>query len=116
MSVHALLMRARAAYYIYWQRFAGRADYKHNNNNNYKNHVGCRDDTMPKNCRYKKALRGGLQQSSATLKTKDVGIGLRKIVVSILLAVPSGIYSFWHGVIPTSYFIFILVLLIFMQA
>ena len=25
---------------------------------------------------------------------------------SLLLAVPSCIYSFWHGVIPTSYFIF----------
>ena len=30
-----------------------------------------------------------------------------------LLAVPSCIYSFWHGVISTSYFIFILVSLIF---
>ena len=27
-------------------------------------------------------------------------------MLSILLAVPSCIYSFWHGVIPTSYFIF----------
>ena len=25
---------------------------------------------------------------------------------SLLLTVPSCIYSFWHGVIPTSYFIF----------
>ena len=30
-------------------------------------------------------------------------------MLSLLLAVPSCIYSFWHGVIPTSYFIFILV-------
>ena len=34
-------------------------------------------------------------------------------IPSLLLAVPSCIYSFWHGVIPTSYFIFILVSLIF---
>ena len=27
-------------------------------------------------------------------------------MLSHLLAVPSCIYSFWHGVIPTSYFIF----------
>ena len=34
-------------------------------------------------------------------------------MLSLLLAVPSCIYSFWHGVIPTSYFDFILVSLIF---
>ena len=33
-------------------------------------------------------------------------------MLSLLLAVPSCIYSFWHGVIPTSYFIFTLVSLI----
>ena len=27
-------------------------------------------------------------------------------MLSLLLAVPSCIHSFWHGVIPTSYFIF----------
>ena len=27
----------------------------------YKNEVGCRDDTMQKNCRCKKALRGGVR-------------------------------------------------------
>ena len=30
-------------------------------------------------------------------------------MLSLLLAVRSCIYSFWHGVIPTSYFIFTLV-------
>ena len=30
----------------------------------------------------------------------------------LLLAVPSCIYSFWHGVIPTAYFIFIFVYLL----
>ena len=34
-------------------------------------------------------------------------------MLSLLLAVPSCIYSVWYGVIPTSYFIFILVSLIF---
>ena len=60
---------------------------------------------------YKKALQGrveSMQQSSATPKNKDVGRGLRKIVACSqpYLAVLSCIYSFWHGVIPTSYFIF----------
>ena len=32
-------------------------------------------------------------------------------MLSLLLAVPSCIYSFWYGVIPTSYFIFILIFL-----
>ena len=30
-------------------------------------------------------------------------------MLSLLLAVPSCIYIFWHGIIPSSYFIFILV-------
>ena len=39
-----------------------------------------------------------------TPKNKDVGRGLRKIVAysQPYLAVLSCIYSFWHGVIPTS--------------
>ena len=37
-------------------------------------------------------------------------------IISLLLAVPSCIYSFWHGVIPTSYFIFILVYIIIIHA
>ena len=46
-----------------------------------------------------------MQQSSATPKKRDVGRGLRKIVACSqpYLAVASCIYSFWHGVIPTSY-------------
>ena len=48
-----------------------------------------------------------MQQSSATPKNRNVGRGLRKIVACSqpYLAVASCIYSFWHGVIPTSYFI-----------
>ena len=64
-----------------------------------------------KNCRYKKPLQDmveSMQQSSATPKNQDVGRGLRKIVACSqpYLTVASCIYSFWHGVIPTSYFIF----------
>ena len=53
-----------------------------------------------------------MQQSSATPKNKDVGRGLRKIVACSQLVL-SCIYTFWRGVIPTSYFIFTLVSLIF---
>ena len=47
-----------------------------------------------------------MQQSSATPKNRDVGRGLWKIVACSrpYLAVASCIYSFWHGVIPTSCF------------
>ena len=49
-----------------------------------------------------------MQQSSATpsLHLWFLGVAEDCCMLSILLAVPSCIYSFWHGVIPTSYFIF----------
>ena len=49
-----------------------------------------------------------MQQSSATQSLHLSFWGLWKIVACSqpYLAVPSCIYSFWHGVIPTSYFIF----------
>ena len=49
-----------------------------------------------------------MQQSSATpsLHLWFFGVAEDCCMLSILLAVPSCIYSFWHGVIPTSYFIF----------
>ena len=56
-----------------------------------------------------------MQQSSATHKNacRD-WVAEDCCMLSLLLAVPSCIYSFWHGVIPTSYFmIFILVSLVF---
>ena len=47
-----------------------------------------------------------MQQSSATLSLHLGNWGLWKIVAcSIHLAVPSCFNSFWHGVIPTSFFI-----------
>ena len=81
-----------------------------------KNEVRCRDDTVPKTVDiYKKALQGrveSMQQSSAIPSLHLCFSGLRKIVACSqpYLAVLSCIYSFWHGVIPTSYFIFTLVL------
>ena len=49
-----------------------------------------------------------MQQSSATPSLHLGFLGLRKIVACSqpYLAVASCTYSFWHGVIPTSYFIF----------
>ena len=49
-----------------------------------------------------------MQQSSATssLHLWFLGVAEDCCMLSILLAVPSCIYSFWHGVIPTSHFIF----------
>ena len=54
-----------------------------------------------------------MQQSSATpsLHLWFWGVAEDCCMLSLLLAVPSCIYSFWHGVIPTSYFIFTLVVL-----
>ena len=46
-----------------------------------------------------------MQQSSATPKKQDVGIGLQKMVACSQSS-SQCIYSFCHGVIPTSYFIF----------
>ena len=56
-----------------------------------------------------------MQQSSATpsLHLDFWGVAEDCCMLSILLAVPSCTYSFWHGVIPTSYFIFILVYTIY---
>ena len=49
-----------------------------------------------------------MQQSSATPKNQRCREGVAEdcCMLSILLAVPSCFNSFWHGVIPTSYFIF----------
>ena len=49
-----------------------------------------------------------MQQSSATpsLHLWFLGVAEDCCMLSILLSVPSCFNSFWHGVIPTSYFIF----------
>ena len=58
-----------------------------------------------------------MQQSSATQSLHLLFLGVVEdcCMLSLLLAVPSCIYSFWHGVIPTSYFIFTLVYIIIVQ-
>ena len=74
-----------------------------------KNEIRCRDDTVPKtvdtrsHCKVWLRACNNLPQPP---KKRDVGRGLRKIVACSqpYLAVASCIYSFWHGVIPTSYF------------
>ena len=80
----------------------------------YKNEVGYRDDTVPKTGTAKRSE--SMQPSSATPKNLKVGIGLRKIVACShsslqCLLVPTVLGS----VIPTSYFIFILVSRIFLS-
>ena len=54
------------------------------------------------------ARYGCMQQSSATpsLHLWFLGVVEDCCMLSILLAVPSCFNSFWHGVIPTFYFIF----------
>ena len=49
-----------------------------------------------------------MQQYSATqsLHLGFLGVAEDCCMLSHLLAVPSCTYSFWHGVIPTAYFIF----------
>ena len=47
-----------------------------------------------------------MQQSSTKSRCRE-GVVEDCCMLSILLAVPSCTYSFWHGVIPTSYFIHI---------
>ena len=75
-----------------------------------KNEVGCRDDTVPKLLKQEGTVRRieSMQQSSATpsLHLWFLGVAEDCCMLSILLAVPSCFNSFWHGVIPTSYFIF----------
>ena len=62
-----------------------------------KNEIRCRDDTVPKTVDTRSHCKVWLRAR-----------GLWKIVACSqpYLAVASCIYSFWHGVIPTSYFIF----------
>ena len=77
----------------------------------YKNEVGCRDDTIPKTVDTRRHCKEDLPQPP---KSKDVGIGLRKIVACfqsfsqcLLVSTVFGMVSSLH---PTSLLmIFILV-------
>ena len=76
-----------------------------------KNEIRCRDDTVPKavdtrsHCKVWLRACNNLPQPPPYI---SFFFGLRKIVACSqpYLAVASCIYSYWHGVIPTSYFIF----------
>ena len=73
-----------------------------------KNEVGCRDDQKLLKQEGTARRIESMQQSSATpsLHLWFLGVAKDCCMLSILLAVPSCFNSFWHGVIPTSYFIF----------
>ena len=60
--------------------------------------VGCRDDTARR--------IESMQQSSATPSLHLWFLGVAEDCCMLSIAVPSCFNSFWHGVIPTSYFIF----------
>ena len=84
-----------------------------------KNEVGCRDDTVPKTVDTRRHCEEEWEHATIfrnpqKLRCRD-WVAEDCCMLSLLLAVPSCIYSFWHGVIPTSYFIFILVSLIFLS-
>ena len=75
----------------------------------YKNEVGCRDDTVPKTADMKKTLRGRVRACNNLPQPNPyilfLGVAEDCCMLSLFLAVPSCICSFWHGVIPTFYFI-----------
>ena len=68
-----------------------------------KNELGCRDDIVPKAVgtrRHHRYRVESMQQSFATQSLHPVfGGGCGRLLHA--LEVPSGIYSFWHDVIPT---------------
>ena len=76
-----------------------------------KNEVRCRDDTMPKTVDTRRHCKVGLRACNNLPQPPPYIFGfcgLQKIVAysQPYLAVPSCVYSFWHGIVPTSYFIF----------
>ena len=81
-----------------------------------KNEIGCRDDTVPKTVGTRRHCEEDGEHATIFRNplptSRFLGVAEDCCMLSILLAVPSCTYSFWHGVIPTSYFIFILVLIL----
>ena len=67
---------------------------------------------MPKTVESTARRSESMQQSSATPKDQDLGIWLWKIV-TCSHSVHSCIYSFWRGVIPTSYTSFVILVSLF---
>ena len=75
-----------------------------------KNEVGCRDDTVPKTADTRRHCEAEWEHATIfrnpqKLRCRD-WVAEDCCMLSLRLAVPSCICSFWHGVIPTSYFIF----------
>ena len=76
-----------------------------------KNEIICRDDTVPKtvdtrsHCKVWLRACNNLPQPPPYISV-FWGCGRLLHALNHTLAVASCIYSFWHGVIPTSYFIF----------
>ena len=75
-----------------------------------KNEIGCRDDTVPKTVGTRRHCEEDGEHATIFRNplptSRFLGVAEDCCLLSILLAVPSCTYSFWHGVIPTSYFIF----------
>ena len=75
-----------------------------------KNEIGCRDDTVPKTVGTRRHCEEDGEHATIFRNPQKSrcreGVAEDCCMLSILLAVPSCTYSFWHGVIPTSYFIF----------
>ena len=70
-----------------------------------ENEVGCRDDTTQIQEGTVRRRIERMQQSSTTPKNQRCRDWVAEYccILSLLLAVPSCIYSVWHCVIPTSY-------------
>ena len=71
---------------------------------------GCRDDTVPKTVETRRHCEVDWEHATIfrnPLPTSwFLGVAEDCCMLSIHLAVPSCFNSFWHGVIPTSFFIF----------
>ena len=79
-----------------------------------KNEIRCRDDTVPKTVDTRRHCKVWLRACNNLPQPPpyiSVYLGLRKIVACSqpYLAVASCIYSFWHGVISTSFFSFLMI-------
>ena len=74
-----------------------------------KNEVRCRDDTVPKTVDTRKHCKVGLRACNNLPQPPPYIFVFRIVACSQpYLAVLSCIYGFWHGVIPTSYYSFLM--------
>ena len=86
------------------------ANHDHTSIKIIKNKIGCRDDTVPKAVGTRRHCEEDGEHVTIFRNPQKSrcreGVAEDCYMLSILLAVPSCTYSFWRGVIPTSYFIF----------